>query len=73
MYETGDFLKGLYIKVEGDKIHFGSTDPKTPLILGNDNLLSRVLFGLQDENIRELIASDLLSLLLNLQRQIQDV
>lgn len=73
MYETGEFLQRLFIKIEGDKIHFGSSDPKTPLILDNDNLLSRDLFGLTDENLRELIEQDLLPFLLNLQRQTLDV
>lgn len=60
MKDTGDFLKGFYIDIRNEVIYFGSKDEKTPLILQNENLLSTDLFGLQDDNLRELIEKDLL-------------
>lgn len=68
--DTGDFLKGLYIDVQQGKIYFFSKDSKTDLILSNDSLLSRELFGLQDDNLRELIRKDLLPFILQYQRKI---
>lgn len=62
--DTGSFLKGLYIDIKHGAIYFGSSDPKTELILINENLLSTSLFGLQEENLRELINSDLLPFVL---------
>ena len=73
MYDTGDFLKGFYIRVHNEMIFFGSKDPKTPLILDNDNLLSRDLFGLQDDNLRELIERDLLPFVIQYSRKSIDV
>jgi len=64
MKDTGDFLKGLYIDVKKGEIRFGSKDKKTDLILSNKNLLSKNLFGLQEENLRELIDNDLLPFVL---------
>lgn len=62
--ETGAFLKGLFIDVKNGSIYFGSKDSKTELILSNENLLSKNLFGLQEENLRELIDKDLLPFVL---------
>lgn len=71
--DTGDFLKGLYIDVQQGKIYFSSKDSKTDLILSNDSLLSNELFGLQDDNLRELIRKDLLPFVLQYQRKVLDV
>lgn len=73
MKDTGDFLKGFYIDIKNDAIFFGSKDKKTPLILDNENLLSRDLFGLQDDNLRELIERDLLPFVLKFARKELDV
>lgn len=73
MEDTGDFLKGFYIEIKNDMIFFGSKDVKTPLILDNENLLSRDLFGLQDNNLRELIENDLLPFVLKFVRKELDV
>lgn len=73
MEDTGDFLKGFYIEIKNEMIFFGSKDGKTPLILDNDNLLSRDLFGLQDDNLRELIEKDLLPFVLKFVRKELDV
>lgn len=60
MRDTGDFLKGLYIDVKNGEIYFNSKDDKTDLILSNENLLSKNLFGLKEENLRELVDKELL-------------
>jgi|SRR5690606_37725757 len=60
MRDTGDFLKGLYIDVKNGQIYFGSKDDKTDLILSNENLLSKNLFGLKEDNLRELVNEELL-------------
>lgn len=60
MRDTGDFLKGLYIDVKKGEIYFNSNNEKTDLILSNENLLSKNLFGLKEDNLRELIDADLL-------------
>lgn len=64
MRDTGNFLKGLHIDVKRGEIVFKSKDSKTDLILSNKNLLSKNLFGLQEDNLRELINSDLLPFVL---------
>ena len=53
--DTGAFLNGLYAKVQRDMVVFGSTDPKTTLILNSDNWLSQDLFGLTDEDLQNVI------------------
>lgn len=60
MRDTGDFLKGLYIDVKKGEIYFNSNDEKTDLILSNKNLLSKNLFGLKEDNLRELVDEELL-------------
>lgn len=54
--DTGDFLSKLYAKVSKDFITFGSTDPKTDLILENESLLSKDIFGLTDSNLESIIS-----------------
>lgn len=63
--DSGDFLKGLFVDIKKGEIHFSSKDKKTDLILSNKNLLSKNLFGLQEENLRELIENDFLPFVLN--------
>jgi hypothetical protein len=53
--DTGEWLKGFYVTVLDDIFYFGSTDPKTDDILDSPNWLSSSLFGLSDENLREVI------------------
>lgn len=73
MKDSGDFLRGLFIDVKNGAIYFGSRDSKTAIILQNDSLLSTELFGLQDDNLRELISNDLLPFILQYQRKILNV
>lgn len=58
--DTGNFFKGFYIKVDNNKIMFGSTDSKTDEILKSKHWLSHELFGLTDENLSEIIENNLL-------------
>ena len=59
-YETGDFFKGFYMQEVAGVLRFGSTDPKTPTILNSESWLSDELFGLSDENLKEVIEKKLL-------------
>lgn len=54
-YDTGDWLGAFYMQEVGGNLRFGSTDPKTQLILNSNNWLSDELFGLSDKDLRELI------------------
>ncbi len=58
--DTGNFFKGFYIKVDNNKIMFGSTDSKTDEILKSKHWLSHELFGLTDENLAEIIENNIL-------------
>lgn len=49
LYDTGDFLKGVFAKVQSDSIFFDTTDSKKQEVL--NNLLSKKIFGLTEENI----------------------
>jgi len=64
MKDTGEFLSKFYANVSNNIITFGSTDPKTDDILDNPNLLSVDLFGLTDENLNEVINSNILPFML---------
>ena len=62
--DTGDFLKGIYVNVFKENVLFGSSDPKTDDILDSPDWLSNDLFGLTDENLKEVIETKLLPFLL---------
>lgn len=68
-FDTGLFLKSLFAKKDGNSIVFGSSDPKTKLILSNRRLLSNELFGLNDENLRVVIREELLPMYLKFIRK----
>lgn len=53
--QYGVFLEGVYAKVSGEIVSFGSSDPKTDEILSNVRLLSKAFFGLTDEHKIEVI------------------
>ena len=59
-FDTGDFLKGFYMQEVSGVLRFGSTDSKTQTILNSENWLSDELFGLSDENLKEVIEKRLL-------------
>lgn len=68
--DTGDFLKGFYIKIIGDSIEFGSRDSKTDKILSSKHWLSKDLFGLTDESKSELIEQSILPFIYDYNKQI---
>lgn len=67
--DKGTFLDLLYAKVSPSQkiITFGSSDPKTGEVL--ENLLSKSIFGLTDENLQNFIKTDLLPFYQNLARK----
>ena len=67
--DTGSFLNKLYAKIQNNQVVFGSTDPKTELILESDNWLSTDLFGLTDEDLKKVIEERLLPFIINYYRK----
>lgn len=63
--DTGDFFKGFYMQEVSGVLRFSSTDPKTNKILNSNNWLSNELFGLSDENLKEIIEQRLLPFFVN--------
>lgn len=53
LLESGDFLDGLFAKVQGDSIFFDTTDSKRKEVL--KNLLSENIFGMQEEDLNKVI------------------
>lgn len=58
--DTGDWFKGFYMQEVSGVLRFGSTDPKSNIILNSDNWLSDELFGLSDEDLKAVISDSLL-------------
>lgn len=56
--ESGQFLNELFAEVQGDSLFFDTKDEKKPEVL--ENLLSKDIFGLSDENLQEAINEKLL-------------
>jgi hypothetical protein len=59
-FDTGYWLKGFQMQEVSGVLRFTSTDEKNQLILKSDNWLSDELFGLSDENLKEVIETRLL-------------
>jgi hypothetical protein len=59
-FDTGDWFKGFNMQEVSGVLRFSSTDDKNQLILNSDNWLSDELFGLSDENLKEVIETRLL-------------
>jgi hypothetical protein len=55
MFDTGDWQRGFFAKVQGDAVLFGTTDGKTEKIFENPRLKSNDLFGLTDKNLNKII------------------
>lgn len=53
LFETGDFLDGLFAKVQSDHIFFDTKDSKKKEVL--KNLLSEDIFGLTEDNLNKVI------------------
>lgn len=58
--DTGDWFKGFFMQEVSGVLRFGSKDPKTNDILKSDNWLSDEVFGLSDDELKEVIESRLL-------------
>jgi uncharacterized protein (UPF0335 family) len=67
--DTGDWLESFYVTVLDDIFFFGSTDPKTDDILSSKHWLSHSLFGLTDENLKDVIETKILPFVLKNNRQ----
>lgn len=63
LFETGEFLEGLYAKVQGNTIYFDSSDPKKKAVL--KNTLTDDIFGLQDDDLRKAIDTRILPFFLD--------
>lgn len=51
--ETGEFLEGIFARVDKDSIFFDTKDPKKKDVLFN--LLTNDIFGLQDDDLTKVI------------------
>lgn len=71
--DTGSWLDGFYMQEVAGVLRFGSTDPKTNEILASKNWLSHDLFGVSDENLKEVIDGRLLPFLIESGRKILDL
>lgn len=71
--DTGDWFKGFYMQEVAGVLRIGSTDPKTNEILNSDNWLSSDLFGLTEENLKELISTRLLPFFIENARKKLDI
>jgi uncharacterized protein (UPF0335 family) len=72
-FETGDFFKGFYMQEVSGVLRFGSTDPKTHDILKSENWLSDELFGLSDEDLKEVVFTRLLPFFIENFRNILEI
>jgi uncharacterized protein (UPF0335 family) len=69
---TGDWLKSFYVTVLDDIFYFGASDYKTDIILEDsprNPWLSKDLFGLSDENLKEVIETRITPFVLNYYRK----
>jgi len=58
LLETGDFLDGLFAKVQQNSILFDTTDSKKKEVIAN--LLNNNVFGLQDDDLNKTIETKLI-------------
>lgn len=65
--DTGAFLDSLFSEVQNDSIYFDTTDNKKNEVL--DNLLSKDIFGLTDQDLRKAIDEKILPFLLKYMRK----
>jgi hypothetical protein len=78
--ETGDFFKGFYMQEVSGVLRFSSTDPKTSIILSSAGSeyakagwLSDELFGLSDEDLKEVVFTRLLPFFIENFRNILEI
>jgi hypothetical protein len=79
-FDTGDWFKGFYMQEVSGVLRFSSTDDKNQLILASAKneyakagWLSDELFGLSDENLKEVIETRLLPFFIENSRNILDI
>lgn len=65
--DSGDFLEGIFAKVQGTTIFFDTSDPKKKEVL--KNLLTDDIFGLQDDDLKRAIDTRMLPFLLKYYRK----
>jgi len=58
--ETGDWMRGFYMQEVSGVLRFSSKDPKNQIILNSEHWLSDELFGLSDQELKEVITKRLL-------------
>lgn len=63
LLESGDFLEGVFAKVQKDSIFFDTKDSKKKEVLGN--LLTDNIFGLQEEDLKKVIRERILPFMQN--------
>ena len=61
LFDEGVFLPSVFSKVLGQLILFGAKDPKADDVL--EGLLSKDIFGLSDEGLREIVKTDIVPFL----------
>ena len=59
-FDTGEWMDGFFLDIQGDAFRIFSTDPKTHEILDSEHWLSDDLFGLSDKDLKEVIRLRLL-------------
>ena len=72
-FDTGDWFKGFSMQEVSGVLRFTSTDPKNSIIMGSPNWLSDELFGLSDENLKEVIETRLLPFFIEHIRKTLDI
>jgi hypothetical protein len=72
-FDTGDFFKGFYMQEVSGVLRFGSSDSKTQTILSSKNWLSDDIFGLSDEDLKEVIETRLLPFFIENSRNILEI
>ena len=63
--DSGDFFKGMYLQEVSGVIRFGSKSPNYAEILKSKSWLSKDILGLTDENLNEIIQTELLPFIIN--------
>lgn len=71
--DSGDWMAGFFMQEVSGVLRFSSTDPKNQLILNSEHWLSDELFGLSDEQLKEVIASRLLPFFIENSRKILEI
>jgi len=67
--DTGNWLDKFYVTVLDDVFFFGSTDPKADDIHDSPHWLSQSLYGLTDENLKDVIDTKIKPFVMNYNRK----